>query len=165
MHWWARNSLKRTLQSSVWAPPSSLAPSLSLIPATHLCRGLAFFSHGSPSRLLWQQLDMYQYNGLFVSVSFKRSKDSLCVDGTSCFLFSFSAKKAYAFLSLAETHLYSQIACTDIFSVPVMTYSFSLLNLFPLRLPIQPWRFISCLHFSPLTRDNFLNKLCLWNVF
>lgn len=59
-----------------------------------------------------------------------------------CFLFSFSAKKAYAFLPLAEAHLYSQIVCTDVFPVPVMTSSFSLLNLFPLRLPIQPSIFI-----------------------
>lgn len=142
IHCWARNSLKRTLQSRAWAPPSSLVPSLSLIPAIHLCRGLAFFSHGSPSWLLWQELAMYQCNGLFFQLLLKRTKDSWCVDGTSYFFFSFSAKKAYAFLPLAETYLYSQIACTDVFPVPAMTSSFSLLNLLPLRLPIQPSIFI-----------------------
>lgn len=143
IYWWARNSVKRTLQSSAWAPPSSLAPSLSLIPATHLCRGLAFFSHGSPSRLLWQELDQHQCNGLCISASFKKVQRWLMGRWYLMFLFSFSAKKAYAFLRLAETHFYSPIACTDVFPVPVVTSSFSLLNLFPLRLPIQLSIFMS----------------------
>lgn len=80
--------------------------------------------------------------GFLFQLLLRRSKDGWCVDGTSCFLFSLSAKKACAFLPLADTHFSSPIACTAVFPVLVVTSSFSLINLFPLRLPIQPSIFI-----------------------
>lgn len=108
IYWWARNSLKRTLQSSAWAPPSSLAPSLSLIPAAHLCRGLAFFSHGSPSWLLWQNLGMYQCNGLFISASFKKVERWHMCRWDFMFLIFFPCKERLCILtSCWDTLLFS----------------------------------------------------------
>ena len=138
------NSLKRTLQSiQAWTPPLSLAPFPSLIPSNASLQGTGIL--GFPSRLLWQELDMYQCNWAFCFI-LRRSKDVCWLENKLYILFfSFSAKKAYALLPLAETRLYSQIGCAEVFHAPVMTSGFSLLNHFPVRLLIEPSVFISYL--------------------
>lgn len=152
------NSLKRTFEAFKLElhPPPWLHPPPSS-PVMHICGGLVFFLDGFPSRLLWQKLNTYQWNWVFCLI-LRRSKDG-CWLGIKLYVlfFTFSAKKAHALLPLAETCLYSQIVCAEVFHAPVMTSVFLLLNRFPVRLPIELSIFISYLSwFLPIySRQQF----------
>lgn len=165
------NSLKRTLQSiQAWTPlPSTISVS---IPRPQWCISAGDWHS-------WMDFLQGCYDrswicncatGLFVWFSFKKVQRWLWLEIRLYVLFfSFSAKKAYALLPLAETCLYSQIAYTEVFHAPVMTSGFSLLNHFPVRLPVEPSIFVGSLSwFLPTYSDNnylYWNKLWLRNVF
>lgn len=79
-------------------------------------QGLAFFLDGFPSRLLWQELDIYQWNWAFFSFSLKVQRWLLTRD---------QALQSFSFLSLQRKFMHSYVLLRHvcIFKSPALEFS------------------------------------------